>query len=85
MTAIGYGSDPDLGNYWLIRNSWSESWGESGYMRLAREESAEDVKCENDTNPSSGSGCEGGPETIQVCGLCGVYSDSSYPTGGKLI
>lgn len=31
VVAVGYDSE---GN-WLIRNSWSTKWGESGYMRLA--------------------------------------------------
>jgi cathepsin L len=85
VTAVGYGVDPKFGPYWLVRNSWSQSWGEDGYIRIAREASAADVKCGIDYNPSAGSACDGGPEQITVCGLCGILSDSSHPYGGKLL
>jgi len=85
VTVVGFGTDETDGDYWIVRNSWSAGWGEDGHIRLAKEKSASDVKCDIDYNPASGSGCKGGPSQITVCGICGMYSDSSYPTGGKLV
>jgi len=33
---VGYGTDEAAGDYWTIRNSWGESWGEHGYIRIPR-------------------------------------------------
>ncbi|XP_050369826.1 ervatamin-C-like [Argentina anserina] len=35
VTVIGYGTEKDT-DYWLIKNSWGEKWGENGYMRILR-------------------------------------------------
>jgi C1A family cysteine protease len=35
VTLEGYGSE-DGKPYWLVRNSWGGSWGESGYIKLVR-------------------------------------------------
>jgi len=35
VVAVGYGTDAGTA-YWKVRNSWGASWGEAGYVRLAR-------------------------------------------------
>lgn len=36
LLAVGYGTDPQNGDYYILKNSWSSGWGEDGYIRMAR-------------------------------------------------
>jgi len=37
VVAIGYGA-VSAQEYWLVRNSWGPTWGEQGYIRVARDD-----------------------------------------------
>lgn len=79
VTLIAYGKDTELKQkYWTIMNSWGENFGEQGTMRLLRQDSEEE-HCGTDHQPQVGTGCDGGPTSVQVCGMCGILYDNVYP------
>jgi len=86
ITAFGYGvtDDDKKAKYWKLRNSWGNSWGEEGFMRLLRHDDRDDMTddekyCGTDNKPGDGLGCEGGPPSVKICGMCGILLDSVVP------
>lgn len=78
VVLLAYGREGDT-KFWTIRNSWGDGWGEAGMMRLLRRDDDETNWCGTNYSPEVGSGCKGGPKTVEVCGMCGILYNPSVP------
>jgi len=79
---VGYGEDSGKG-YWRIQNSWGADWGEAGHIRMIKH-ADEEAQCGTDRKPQEGSGCDGGPSEITVCGSCGILYEPLIPQGVRV-
>ena len=80
----------------LERHDPKDNWCEPRLLRrfVARRVPCADVgrcrrwlvsRCSLDIYPSDGTGCDGGPGTVNTCGSCGILYDVSYPVGARLL
>lgn len=48
VVVVGYGRYNDIIDYWVVRNTWGENWGDQGYINIQRGVN----KCSIETYPA---------------------------------
>lgn len=52
VVVLGYGTNDEGKDYWIVRNSWGTDWGLSGYIHLAKSTKKGPGACAINTNAS---------------------------------
>ncbi|PWA50215.1 peptidase C1A [Artemisia annua] len=45
ITVVGYDETPEGMKYWIMKNSWTDKWGENGYMLVQRDVPEKEGRC----------------------------------------
>jgi hypothetical protein len=69
VLVVGYGTDGGS-EYWKVKNSWGTTWGQAGYIMLAKGSSVHNTTAGRKLLGGGGGG---------AAGQCGLLSQPSYP------
>ena len=71
VLVVGYGTENGQ-DYWLVKNSWSTSWGDNGYVKIGKSDSTDDVGvCGIASSPSFIISDSKQLDSQNNCGVCG--------------
>mmetsp|Transcript_7903 Transcript_7903/g.11071 ORF Transcript_7903/g.11071 Transcript_7903/m.11071 type:complete len:624 (-) Transcript_7903:153-2024(-) len=79
LSIVGWGTDPDHGEYWIIRNSWGTYWGEDGFAKIRM--GGKNLGVEQSCSWATPSKMQQQQRTLQRGEDAAFTVDASIPTG----